>query len=820
MERRFLIDIDSAKRFLAAIDFNNDINNSEFTFQTFPDSDGKDAKSLTRLLTNTIENVRVNFQRKNANGAGVFLTINETDGLGRREKNIVEVRAAFCESDDGPLDISKFGIIPNIIVNSKNGQHAYWLLKRGEDKEKWKSVQVGLIEKFNTDPSIKDLPRVMRIPGFFHRKSDPFMVTMERCEPEPRYTLDELIDGLGLTIKSNVKNLKLAPSKQFDEYTNIRKRCEALLNTIPEYQGVSSGGRDTAGVRILQAIFDFYPPCTESKEIFELWNNKNNPPMEPKHIEKLWNNIQESRSNPFGSALDENVSRQIDGYRDCEWGKYNESINTEIYDVSINIDDMPDFPVPKAGTPLTFGTHKKVLTASSERSEKKAFNFKNRIGALVDDADGDLNHDSSERDARMVSNMLLREYVIRRDDNLCIYIYNGKFWKETTDKFIHKLCMQYDTFNHIEMKSIREASNIALTKRHTMKINWNQLGQTEIALNNGVLDFKTGNIRNFNQSDYLDRIIPYDWNENAECKLWERVLEDWFPGMDEEKAALQEFFGYILCSHAKYKKCLILFGKPDTGKSLACSVAHELAGGTDFVCGIRPDQMDDPKKLATIKGKVLNVVSDLKRDLVLADGGFKMLVSTGDPIQIDQKYTRAENYIPTAKHMFATNNLPIVTDTSGAVFNRLLILPFKQKIDKSKIDAELIEKLKDEMQGIIKWSVRGAIRLHNNKGRWTDPKSSALLIDEYKLYQNPLFFFIKNSGMIEIDDDEKISTEQLRNMMNEFNGSKPIGRRRFLQLLESLNDMYPNLKKTIYCGKSFIRGLRPADSQMPLKIIS
>jgi hypothetical protein len=65
---------------------------------------------------------------------------------------------------------------PHVIVDSSPGKwHAYWLVT-GVVLGDFTALQKDLAARFGGDPSVHDLPRVMRLPGFFHRKADPFMV--------------------------------------------------------------------------------------------------------------------------------------------------------------------------------------------------------------------------------------------------------------------------------------------------------------------------------------------------------------------------------------------------------------------------------------------------------------------------------------------------------------------------------------------------------------------------------------------------------------------------------------------------------------------
>lgn len=151
-----------------------------FTFQTFGEGLKKGNKKLAKKLTGTFDEVYEELMRLNQKGAGIFVTINGTDGKGRKIENITHLRAAFVDDDDGTLEES-FSSDPNvddcpanIIVRSRAGLHAYWLIDPREDKPRFSEVQFALSKKYSTDDTVKDLSRVMRVPGFSNMKNAGF----------------------------------------------------------------------------------------------------------------------------------------------------------------------------------------------------------------------------------------------------------------------------------------------------------------------------------------------------------------------------------------------------------------------------------------------------------------------------------------------------------------------------------------------------------------------------------------------------------------------------------------------------------------------
>jgi hypothetical protein len=133
-------------------------------------------------------------------GLGFYVTINETDFAGRRRENIVRVRAVFVDADeDLPGVVGRLqGLLPtSAIVRSSAGRAQFYWWVDDFPVEQFEPVQRALIAKLRTDRNVYDLPRVMRLPGTLHLKSEPQLVTMKLDGPT-RYSMKAIVDGLGL----------------------------------------------------------------------------------------------------------------------------------------------------------------------------------------------------------------------------------------------------------------------------------------------------------------------------------------------------------------------------------------------------------------------------------------------------------------------------------------------------------------------------------------------------------------------------------------------------------------------------------------------
>lgn len=192
MEPIVAADVAAAVRFLDFI-----APGEPLTFQTFDDTPAK-RRSLATIRHGHITNCERALLDINARGAGVFWMVNRGDGQGRAAANVKGIRALFLDLDGAPLQPVLETIEPHAVVESSPGKwHAYWRVSDCPPA-RFKGAQQALARRFGGDPSVCDLPRVLRVPGFVHRKAEPFVSRIERLSAMEPYAFDALVRGLHL----------------------------------------------------------------------------------------------------------------------------------------------------------------------------------------------------------------------------------------------------------------------------------------------------------------------------------------------------------------------------------------------------------------------------------------------------------------------------------------------------------------------------------------------------------------------------------------------------------------------------------------------
>ena len=180
-----------ANAFLELLDHSADY----FTFQTFDDNKDRKDQSLARVIHGSLDKCWDELVELNRKGAGIFVTVNETDGVGRKNCNIIRARAIFQDDDDGFE--GTYPLTPSIEVESSPGKYQRYWLSSGLTPDQFNTLMDRLVQSYGSDKNAKGLARVFRLPGFLHLKdpAHPHLVTLLEPSPGTVYGAEELISA-------------------------------------------------------------------------------------------------------------------------------------------------------------------------------------------------------------------------------------------------------------------------------------------------------------------------------------------------------------------------------------------------------------------------------------------------------------------------------------------------------------------------------------------------------------------------------------------------------------------------------------------------
>ena len=195
---------------------------------------------------------------QNRQGAGIFVTVNQTDLCGRKDRNIVAARAVYLDLDNkpgqAPLQQVLDWLPPDILVStSPDHWQLYWRVS-GCPLDEYSETVKKMVARFRSD-NIHDLSRVLRLPGFFYKKATPYRVRIDPRSAGGSRSFDELVDridkqpgveewlakvGAGEEVHNHALRVTFAMVRDGASDEDIRQAFERV---IPRLEAARGAGR-------------------------------------------------------------------------------------------------------------------------------------------------------------------------------------------------------------------------------------------------------------------------------------------------------------------------------------------------------------------------------------------------------------------------------------------------------------------------------------------------------------------------------------------------------------------------------------------------
>lgn len=231
---------------------------------------------------------------------------------------------------------------------------------------------------------------------------------------------------------------------------------------------------------------------------------------------------------------------------------------------------------------------------------------------------------------------------------------------------------------------------------------------------NGTIELVDGSLREHRRADMMTRLIDLEYAPSAEAPRWVRFLGEVFEDDADLVDFVHRFFGYVITGLTKEEKFVLLFQPGGGGgKGTLVNTVYDLLG--PYAKNVEPSSLADDCKetirsdLKRLQGARFMVVNELEEGTALAESLVKKIAS-GDLITARNRYADESEYRSTVKGVMPTNHLPRVKSEDGAIWDRLLVVPFRRKFRGTEgQDKDLGKKLRAELPGILAWAVRGCL---------------------------------------------------------------------------------------------------------------
>lgn len=264
-----------------------------------------------------------------------------------------------------------------------------------------------------------------------------------------------------------------------------------------------------------------------------------------------------------------------------------------------------------------------------------------------------------------------------------------------------------------------------------------------LPVQNGVIDLKTGKIRDTCPDDYISRCLPVSFQESARCPQWEAFVAWAMKGSPEMVSFLQKAVGLSLCGAVLFHVFFFLFGTGRNGKSTFLNVLVALLGSlhrrlpsSSLMIG---GNGGIPNDIARLVGARLVTASEVAESARLNEGLLKDLTG-GDVITARHLHKEFFDFYPELTLWIAGNHRPVIRGTDTGIWRRVLMIPFSNSLREEEVDPRLTEKLESELPGILNWAISGFLAAQRDGLNPPDEVRAAT--DEYRSEQDLVGMFI------------------------------------------------------------------------------
>lgn len=240
-----------------------------------------------------------------------------------------------------------------------------------------------------------------------------------------------------------------------------------------------------------------------------------------------------------------------------------------------------------------------------------------------------------------------------------------------------------------------------------------------LAVENGTIEL-TGEspvFREHRLSDFLTKRAPVHYDPNATCPNFIHHVEmaavspDGISPDPDLASWIQRLLGYITGGHISEEVFVIFHGRGGNGKTTLLSAVDHVLGPyaltTKAESLVMANVSNQDAYFASLQGARLVWAGELPHGKRVSPSAVKSL--TDRKIAARRLHCMPYEYESTHTICFAGQDLPVVTDDSAGMWDRLRVVPFHARIRRTSRQIEDFDKvcLFPEASGILNWLLEG-----------------------------------------------------------------------------------------------------------------
>ena len=320
-------------------------------------------------------------------------------------------------------------------------------------------------------------------------------------------------------------------------------------------------------------------------------------------------------------------------------------------------------------------------------------------------------------------------------------------------------------------------------------------GDTDhIYLENGVLDWRTLELKQWDPSTFSTIKLPVRWDSDIvnsdEYEYWENVLAQWLPD-EGSREFLQEFLGYCLIPDTGHRTAVFLFGGGSNGKSLFLDVISKLF--EQYITFVPLHFLSERFETTQLLDKLINVCGDIDSKFMSETGMIKSIIS-GDPIRAEYKFGKSFHFTPVCRLIFSANRLPRTSDHSEGWYSRWKFIEFPRRFKtNTSFKRNLLERMShpNALSALLYWGVQGLRRLYQIE-EFTVGQSMEMAEEMYRLESDTVNAFVSQCISYVAQTGEKTvlvssSLYKVYRVWCEDNGLRPVSQHEFVRRMGGLD---------------------------------
>lgn len=265
------------------------------------------------------------------------------------------------------------------------------------------------------------------------------------------------------------------------------------------------------------------------------------------------------------------------------------------------------------------------------------------------------------------------------------------------------------------------------------------------AVENGVIDLRTGELRDGKRADYITLHSPVKFDPAATCPRYDQFHSEIFKGREDLMRYVDRAQGYSLTGFTRERCLFICWGSGNNGKGALFDIMEYVLGGYASVTPastLAPSRNEHAPRndLARLVSSRMVVAQETDLKGGVAEALLKNITGK-DTITCRFLHKEFFQYKPEFTFWLSCNNRPPIQGTDDAIWRRLPLIPFDAVFTGDREQKDLDAALRLEAPGILNRFVANCLAWQR-EGLGEQPECVKVASEQYRIASNPVIAYL------------------------------------------------------------------------------